>query len=390
MSMKILLLCVIVLINGFNDSVVAHDHQFQYTPHEGAQDQDGLVVYYIQQRSEQANMVVEHPLYADYYLKLLTIRSPRRLTAVDILSVVYDVAKFYGPRRLNELGIARLKILWGLQQNSDGVFSYEGGVMVDRDVLDAVLSSIEQVELIGEFAHGIQRIVPADSFDPGDDQSSGANMELGTIHTLNEGDQDWFYHSVSKGGYYVVETLPVEDRLRVDTVIEISADDQVITDDDGSDEFLYSRALIEISDNTMVTVKVTSYGTSGGYYILSMSSVPFDAVPIDQYEPNDTIGTAKIAAMGSEIAGMLNSNVDVDWFEIQGLERERTYEVLLFSNDYETKATMYVGDSAGASLEFTPSGRFLLESKGRIFLKIDGRWSGEYTFVIREDEPPRL
>ena len=121
-----------------------------------------------------------------------------------------------------------------------------------------------------------------------------------------------------------------------------------------------------------------------------MSSVPFDAVPIDQYEPNDTIGTAKIAAMGSEIAGMLNSNVDVDWFEIQGLERERTYEVLLFSNDYETKATMYVGDSAGASLEFTPSGRFLLESKGRIFLKIDGRWSGEYTFVIREDEPPRL
>ena len=81
-------------------------------------------------------------------------------------------------------------------------------------------------------------------------------MELGTIHTLNEGDQDWFYHRVSKGGYYVVETLPVEDRLRVDTVIEISADDQVITDDDGSDEFLYSRALIEISDNTMVTVKV--------------------------------------------------------------------------------------------------------------------------------------
>ncbi len=392
MSIKSVLLYFTVA-TWITHAVIADDHQFLYTPHNSAAVQDGLIVYYTQQRSEQIDRITRHPIDADFYLKRLTVRSFHHLTSVDIVSVIYDVANFYGSDRLNELGITRLNILWGSQQTSDGVFSYDGGVVVERELLDAMLSNTEQVAQIREFANGIRRIVPPDSFDPIDDQFSGANEKLGTIHTLNEEDEDWFSYRIAQGGYYAVETLPVESRQRVDTVVEVRTDDQTIVDDDGSDEFLYSRALIEVVDNAAVVVKVTSYGTAGGYYVLSISSVPLDEILIDPYEPNDTIETAKDIVSGSEITAMLNSNEDVDWFEVQGLKRGRTYELLIFSDDYDTTATLFVGDRAGPSLEFSefsPSGRFQLESKGRIFLMVVGGWSGEYTIVIQEDDPPRL
>ena len=369
----------------------AEEYEFTYVSPNGAVEQEGLITYHGQRLSKQKTESAEHPLEVDFFLKTLTVRSSLNLRAVDILDIAYDVAQFYGIDRLNELGITYLKILWGRNWESGDRLSYREGVIVERSLLDLIASNPQRIDVVDRFAGNIRRIVPSDPYDPQDDNLEGANAALGTIHTLTEGDEDWFHHSIVEKGYYFVETIPVDDRPRVDTIIDVMTSEYSVSNDDGGDEFLYSRALIEALGDTTISVRVRGFvGGSSGYYVLRVRRAPDAVAPVDPFEPNDSRDAAKAVDAGSETFAAIDSNEDVDWYRIEGLKTRTIYEVMIFSENFYVEGEMYARDSSEALELGRSRGEFYLTSKEDIFMRIHGEAVGSYSFSVMEYQVPEL
>ena len=152
---------------------------------------------------------------------------------------------------------------------------------------------------------------PAD--DHGDTRSDATDLALGGAvqGQIEEGDDDDFFRvQVTEAG-----TLTVYTTGSLDTVSELQASDGSIlaSDDDGGDG---GNFRIELRvDPGAYYVRVSSYGTATGSYVVLASFVAeVLPPPPPRDEHGDTRSDATDIVLGSSVSGHLNDGTDEDFF----------------------------------------------------------------------------
>jgi ribosomal protein S11 len=200
------------------------------------------------------------------------------------------------------------------------------------------------------------RRMPAapDSWEPDDARSDASPLGLGEGQTHNlhvESDHDWVYFDAEEGSAYVIETSNLGHE--VDTIVELFDEEghELASDDDGGEEFHASRLwwVAEASGRLYVKIGSFSEGQAGGETSYDVSLRLAEGFRIDQYEPDDYRGRARLIAVGEIQTHNRHVAGDRDWvyFEAQA---GVTYIIETFNLGPDADTVVHVYDQAGEEL----------------------------------------
>ena len=324
----------------------------------------------------------------------LIITSYQPLSAGDILALTERLVDYY---EINEdskdvSSIPLIRFLWDRvsDPNDENEENYNRGATVSSPLLESLAKKRSMSSILSATSANIRTIVPSDPYDIVDQARDGATESFDTDHTLHGDDIDWFKFAVDRAGLYQVQTHPVSEQSTVDTVIELFKMDEKqakLVNDDGG-EGVYSRLVFDAEPNVSYKVKVRSFGSSSGYYRITLGPADSDFFAEDQYEPNDSRDAATEIQYDTIIEASIHRG-DVDWFDVRGMQTGRVYLVLLSSEGSEMSATAFVGDEEDPRIDLRRFYRFYLSSNGPYYIRINGM-VGQYTVLITDDDVEAL
>jgi hypothetical protein len=164
----------------------------------------------------------------------------------------------------------------------------------------------------------------ADGWEPDDTAAEATSIEVGATQSHNlhvEGDSDWLCFEAEAERTYAIGTSQLG--REVDTVVSLydDAGKQLVSDDDGGEEFRSSLLFWMAEEDVGLCVMVRSFAdTAGGrdteYNVSVRLAQDF---LIDEYEPDGTRGRASHIEVEETQEHNRHASGDVDWifFEAQ-------------------------------------------------------------------------
>lgn len=196
----------------------------------------------------------------------------------------------------------------------------------------------------------------ADGWERDDSAAEASSIEVGGTQSHNlhvEGDRDWLCFEAEAGRTYAIETSQLG--REVDTVVSLYDDPgkQLVSDDDGGEEFLASLLLWMAEEDSRPCVMIRNFADTvagrGTEYDVSVRLA--ENFRIDEYEPDGSRARASRMEVGETQGHNRHASGDVDWmfFEAQS----GTMYVISTSNLGDLSDTaIYLYDGQGNELAF--------------------------------------
>ncbi len=216
--------------------------------------------------------------------------------------------------------------------------------------------------------------VTPDNWEPDDSLGDASWIQIGETQTHNlhvEGDHDWLCFEAAEGTTYVVETSNLEGDI--DTLIYLCDEDEkeLVSDDDGGDEFWASRLQWTALEGGMLCVLARDFGDNEGGpgtgYDVSLSLG--EAFEIDEYEPDNSRARANAITIGETQNHNLHVEGDRDWVYFEAVAG-RTYIIATSNLGHDIDTIVRLYDEQGNELASD-------DDKGDGFLASHLEWTVE-------------
>jgi hypothetical protein len=229
--------------------------------------------------------------------------------------------------------------------------------------------------------------VEPDDWELDDSLADASPLEVGETQSHNlhvQGDHDWMYFEAEEGATYVVETSNLGGSI--DTIIYLhdGQENELVSDDDGGDEFWASRCQWTATEGGMLYVMIRDLGDndagpSTSYDVsLSLGQV----FEMDEYEPDNSRAEANRIRVGGTQTHNLHIVGDRDWVYLEAMAG-RTYVIETSNLGGKVDTIIYLYDEAWNELssdddkgvEFLASRlEWMADRDGTLYIKVRDFW----------------